>query len=115
MAKAQGLSAPWDDPPAAVDGAGDGGTDDHTERAVLVRQAIEVVRAEFEPASYEMARLQLMEGRSAADAGASRGKSANAAYIAKCRVKRRLHEVLDRFEIWDAGQGPTLDRPGARS
>jgi DNA-directed RNA polymerase specialized sigma24 family protein len=96
-------------PPANnVDGENGGGTDENTERALLVRQAIEVVRAEFEPASYEMARLQLMEGVSAAAAGATRGRSANAAYIAKCRVKRRLHEILERFEIWDTGQGPSL-------
>jgi hypothetical protein len=69
---------------------------------LLVRQAIEVVRAEFEPTTFELARLQLMDGYSAADAGESCGKSVNAASIAKCRVKRRLREILDRFEIWDA-------------
>ena len=86
---------------ADAGGIGDEAADENTERAVLIRQAIEVVRAEFEPASYEMARLQLLEGSSAVDAGEARGKSANAAYIAKCRVKRRLRELLDRFEIWE--------------
>ena len=105
----------WDALPAAVGAVGAGVADEDAERALLVRQAIEAVRAEFEPASYEMARLQLMEGRSAADAGATRGKSANAAYIAKCRVKNRLREILGRFEIWDAEQGPPSDLPGARS
>jgi DNA-directed RNA polymerase specialized sigma24 family protein len=100
---------------ATVEGEGEGGFDENTERALLVRQAIEVVRAEFEPGSFEMARLQLMEGRSAADAGASCGKSANAASVAKSRVKHRLHKILGRFEIWDTRPRTTVDRPGARS
>ena len=73
--------------------------------ALLVRQAVKTIPDEFEPASFGIPRLQLLEGRS----GRRRrhkflGKSANAAYIAKCRVKRRLREILQgRFEIWDAG------------
>ena len=94
---------------------GDEATDENTERALLIRQAIEVVRAEFEPASYEMARLQLLDGSSAVEAGTSCGKSANAAYIAKCRVKRRLRELLDRFEIWETESDPSVDRPGGCS
>ena len=62
-----------------------------------------------------MARLQLIEGISAVEAGAMLQKSSNAAYIAKCRVKRRLREILDRFEIWDTGESPIMDRPGART
>ena len=89
--------------------------DENIERALLIRQAIEVVRAEFEPASYEMARLQLIEGISAAEAGATQGKSPNAAYIAKCRVKCRLRKILDRFEIWDVGESPTVDRSGVHT
>jgi RNA polymerase sigma-70 factor, ECF subfamily len=113
-AKANGPSGSWDALPDTVGPAGDGMTDENAERALLVRQAIEAVRAEFEPASYEMARLQLMEGRSAADAGATFGKSANAAYIAKCRVKQRLREILGRFECWDAEPGTPSGRMGAR-
>jgi DNA-directed RNA polymerase specialized sigma24 family protein len=113
--KSQALAAQRASLSADAGEIGDKAADEHTERALLIRQAIEVVRAEFEPASYEMARLQLLEGSSAVEAGASCGKSANAAYIAKCRVKRRLRELLDRFEIWETDGDPTVDRPGACS
>lgn len=111
-AGAKGPPGPWDLLPAAVEGDGDGRTDDDTERALMVRQAIEAVRAEFEPTTYEMARLQLMDNRCAAEAAATFGKSANAATVAKCRVKRRLREILGRFEIWGTGPGPAVEHRG---
>ncbi len=79
---------------------------DEMDRALVVRQALELVREEFEPATFEMARRQLLEDASPAEAGEDWGKTANAACVAKHRVKRRLQQFLAKFEIWDAEESP---------
>jgi RNA polymerase sigma-70 factor, ECF subfamily len=111
-AREKNLSGPWNgfaDVPIEND---EESPNDEMDRVLLVRQALELVREDFEPESYEMARRQLLEGLSAADAGADWGKTPNAASVAKSRVKRRLHEILSRFEIWDAGENRADRRPG---
>ncbi len=92
-AREKNLTEPWDCFAAAAIEDDEEGPNDEIDRALVVQQAMELVRAEFEPASYEMARLQLLEGYSAADAGAACGKTKNAASIAKSRVKFRLLEI----------------------
>jgi len=106
-AREKNLTGPWNRFAVAAIEDDEESPNDEMDRALLVRQAMELVRAEFEPASYEMARLQLLEGSSAADAGPAWGKTANAACVAKYRVKRRLHQILARFEIWDTVASPT--------
>jgi RNA polymerase sigma-70 factor (ECF subfamily) len=106
-AREKNLTGPWNGFANIPIEDDDESPNDEMDRVLLVRQAMELVREEFEPESYEMARRQLLEGFSAADAGADWGKTPNAACVAKSRVKRRLHEILARFEIWDAGENPS--------
>jgi RNA polymerase sigma-70 factor (ECF subfamily) len=60
----------------------------------LVRRALEVMRAEFEPATWQACWAVVAEGRPAAEAATRLGLSVNAVYIARCRVLRRLREDL---------------------
>jgi RNA polymerase sigma-70 factor, ECF subfamily len=93
----------------------DEGDDAEIEEITLVRQAMEVVRTEVEATTYEMARLQMVEGVAAAAAANACGKTANAAYVAKHRVKRRLRELLARFESWDEAEGRSGEHTGEPS
>ena len=111
-AREKNLSGPWNGFAVVPIEDDDECPNDEMDRVLLVRQAMELVREEFEPESYEMARRQLLEGFSAADAGAEWQKTPNAASVAKFRVKRRLHEILARFEIWEAGENRAECRPG---
>jgi RNA polymerase sigma-70 factor (ECF subfamily) len=61
----------------------------------VVGQALEVMRAEFEPATWQACWGLVVEGRSAADVGRELGISPNAVYIAKCRVLQRLRQELN--------------------
>lgn len=61
---------------------------------LLVHQALEIVRQEFEPTTYQAAWAQLVEGRTANQVAAEMGKSVNAMYISKSRVLRRVREIL---------------------
>jgi RNA polymerase sigma-70 factor (ECF subfamily) len=64
-------------------------------RNYLVHRALELMQAEFRETTWQAAWQQIAEGRKAADVAADLGISANAAYVAKCRVVRRLREELD--------------------
>jgi RNA polymerase sigma-70 factor, ECF subfamily len=61
----------------------------------LLRQATELVRADFEAATWQSFWQTAVEGRNAADVAADLGISANAVRIAKSRVRARLREELD--------------------
>ena len=60
----------------------------------LMKRALEVMQAEFEPTTWQACFEQVMGGRSGTEVAAQLGISENAAYIAKCRVLRRLREEL---------------------
>jgi RNA polymerase sigma-70 factor (ECF subfamily) len=60
----------------------------------LVRRAVEVVRAEFEVRSWEAFWQVTVDGRAAADVARELGITANAVYVARSRILRRLREVL---------------------
>jgi RNA polymerase sigma-70 factor (ECF subfamily) len=64
-------------------------------RQFLVRRALEVMRADFEPATVRACWQLVVEGRPAAEVGAAPGLSANAAYLARLRVLRRLRQELE--------------------
>jgi RNA polymerase sigma-70 factor (ECF subfamily) len=63
-------------------------------RQRVVDRALELMRAEFEPATWRAFWEVAANGRRAADVGAELGLSANAVHIAKSRVLRRLREEL---------------------
>jgi RNA polymerase sigma-70 factor (ECF subfamily) len=60
----------------------------------LVRRALELMRAEFQPATWKACWEFVVNGRSAAAVAAELGISENAVFIAKFRVIRRLKEEL---------------------
>jgi len=72
--------APDEDPPSEV--------------TALLRRALELVRAEFEPATWRAFLLTAVDGRSAPDAAAELGVSAAAVRQAKSRVLRRVRQEL---------------------
>jgi RNA polymerase sigma-70 factor (ECF subfamily) len=64
-------------------------------RERLVGRALEIMQAEFQPATWQACWQHVVEGRPAAEVAAGLGISANAVYLAKARVLRRLHQELD--------------------
>src|SRR5262249_17939013 len=79
-----------------------------SEQAILLRRALEMVRPEFEPRTWEAAWRMTVEGQPPADAAASLGMSAGAVHTAKWRILRRLREVLaDLLE-----EGPSVGGTG---
>jgi RNA polymerase sigma-70 factor (ECF subfamily) len=65
--------------------------DPEGERA-LYMQAIEMIRGEFEPKSWQAFWRVTVDGRSAADVAAELGMSRNAVYLARSRILGRLRE-----------------------
>jgi RNA polymerase sigma-70 factor (ECF subfamily) len=75
--------------PAAADAL------DETEyRQSLVSRALEIMQAEFEPATWQACWKFVIEGRSAAEVARELGLTVNAVYLAKGRVLRRLRAEL---------------------
>jgi RNA polymerase sigma-70 factor (ECF subfamily) len=64
-------------------------------RRQLVGRALEVMQAEFQPATWKACWEFVACGRPASEVAAELGLSENAVYIAKCRVLRRLRQELD--------------------
>lgn len=63
-------------------------------RAHVVRQALDVMQAHFEPRLWRCCWGLMIESRSAAELGAELGMSESAVYVAKFRVLRRLRQEL---------------------
>src|SRR5262245_55049057 len=63
-------------------------------RAWLVKLALEIMKAEFEPATWQACWAVVVEGRPAAQVAAEQGRSLVAIYAARSRVLRRLREEL---------------------
>jgi RNA polymerase sigma-70 factor (ECF subfamily) len=63
-------------------------------RQQLVARALELLRAEFQPTTWQAAYALLSAGQPAADVARQLGISTNAVYLAKSRVLRRLREEL---------------------
>jgi RNA polymerase sigma-70 factor (ECF subfamily) len=76
-------------PPASAAAA-----EDATERTILVRRALELVRPEFQPRTWEAAWQVMVEGRCSADVAAELGLSDGAVRTAKSRVLARLRRTL---------------------
>ena len=75
-----GPAADEDDPPS--------------ELTALLRRALELVRGEFEPATWRAFLLTAVDGRAAPDAAAELGLTPAAIRQAKSRVLRRLRQEL---------------------
>ena len=63
-------------------------------RDQLVAHAMEIMKSEFEPATWKACWEHVVSGRSAAEIGHELGLSPGAVYVAKSRVLRRLREEL---------------------
>lgn len=80
---------------AIPDPAGDPADDDSpADRAALYHRGLELVRAEFEPKTWQMFWRHAVDGRTAPDVAAELGASSAAVRQAKSRVLRRLREEL---------------------
>jgi RNA polymerase sigma-70 factor (ECF subfamily) len=64
-------------------------------RQRLVGRALEMMKVEFQPATWQAFWKVIVEGRPAAEVGAELGISIEAVYTAKSRVLRRLRSELD--------------------
>lgn len=65
------------------------------ERDHLLRQATELVRADFEPNTWQAFWQTVVQGRATADVAADLGISANAVRVAKSRVRTRLRTEME--------------------
>jgi len=63
-------------------------------RQALVAQALQLMRAEFSPTTWQACWEHVVSGRTAAEIGAELGISEGAVYVAKCRVLRKLRTEL---------------------
>lgn len=63
-------------------------------REHLTRRALDVMRSEFQPATWQAFWELVVEERSGADVAAALGVSVNAVYVARSRVLRRLRQEL---------------------
>ncbi len=61
---------------------------------VLLRNALNMIEAEFAPEVWSAGTAFLLADSPARDVASRLGVTENAVYIAKCRVQRRLREVL---------------------
>jgi RNA polymerase sigma-70 factor (ECF subfamily) len=64
---------------------------------VVMRRALEIMQADFQPATWKACWALVVEGRSAAEASKELGLTENAVYLAKNRVLRRLRAELGEF------------------
>jgi len=60
----------------------------------LVRRALELMKRDFEPTTWQACWEHTVSGRSAAEVGRQLGMSEGAVYVAKSRVLRRLREQM---------------------
>jgi RNA polymerase sigma-70 factor (ECF subfamily) len=81
--------------------------DPDSERGLYL-QAIEMIRGEFEPKTWEAFWKVTIDGRSAADVAEDLGMSPNAVYLARSRVLRRLREEFEGLLHSDAGAAAPL-------
>ncbi len=64
-------------------------------REHLTGRALEIMRAEFQPATWHAFWALVIEGRSGREVARQFGLTVNAVYIARSRVLRRLRLELD--------------------
>jgi RNA polymerase sigma-70 factor (ECF subfamily) len=91
---AQNLIGQIADPACAVETDPEAEEDEHTERRLLCRRALGLIRSEFEPRTWQAFWRVVIEDRCPADAAAELGMTPNAVYIARSRILARLRELL---------------------
>lgn len=64
-------------------------------RRLLVLRALQVMKTDFQPATWRACWENVVEGRPAGDVARELGITINSVYLAKARVLRRLHQELD--------------------
>ena len=64
-------------------------------RCRIALRALELLRADFEPTTWQAAWMQIVNGQKAPEVSRSLGLSVNAVYVAKSRVLTRLRQELD--------------------
>ena len=65
-----------------------------TESAGVIRRAVELVRSEFEPRSWDAFWRSVVEVRPVGDVARDLGLTPNAVYVARSRILRRLRDLL---------------------
>jgi RNA polymerase sigma-70 factor (ECF subfamily) len=68
--------------------------DEAEHREYLVRRALQVAKADFEPVTWQVCTEYMMKGRPPEEVAAELGISVNAVYLAKSRVLRHLRTEL---------------------
>lgn len=82
---------------AGVHAPVDGLFEEQEYRRQLLRRALELLRDEFQPATWKAFHEHGRNGRPAAEVAAELGMTVGAVYAAKCRVLGRLREHLRGF------------------
>jgi RNA polymerase sigma-70 factor, ECF subfamily len=82
----------WLEQVAAGPDPSDPTPEDGEEEALLFRRATELMQAEFEERTWQAFWQSAVDGRRAAEVAAGLGMTANAVYLARGRVLRRLRE-----------------------
>ena len=74
---------------------------DESERKFLLRRALEMVRTDFEPRTWDAFWKVTIEEAAAVDVAASLGITTNAVYLAKSRVLKRLADQFSQLiDAW---------------
>jgi RNA polymerase sigma-70 factor (ECF subfamily) len=76
--------------------------DDASARCLIVREALKLIRGQFEPRTWDAAWQVIVEGRSPQDVATALGMTVGAVYTYKSRMLKRLREELRAF-----GEFPT--------
>jgi RNA polymerase sigma-70 factor (ECF subfamily) len=79
---------------AAIFQTDDASASDVSDRALLVNRALDLIRVEFEAATWQAFWRTTVDGDAPADVAADLNLTVNAVYKAKSRIIRRLREVL---------------------
>ena len=94
-ASSDGLSGVFDSQESEADSS----KPSEHEATGLMRRALELVRAEFEPRTWQAFWRVSVDGCSAAETARELSVSVNVVYLAKSRVLRRLREELDGSDL----------------
>ncbi len=75
----------------------DGDTDDESERVLILRRCLDMIRPEFKPSTWEAFWKVVIDEMEPAEVAQSVGISRNAVYLAKSHVLSRLTELFDQL------------------